>query len=233
MPIEDDLLWYLTWRVSHEEGVPAKTRLVKLIYLVDLMNVRDQGEQVTSLRWIFYHYGPWAPEIEDVIGRQIGNTIDTTGSRDFFGERMFVYRVQSWPPDTLLEDRIRRYCDLVCQQWAVEDLNDLLSYVYFETPPMVGAVRGESLDLNRVRSVEWPPWYKPLQPPELDERWTGRRADWHRQFDEAFPMATLSRAPRRDEEHERANATVDQPESDLNDTPVRGRLVVDSGFDEA
>jgi hypothetical protein len=30
VPIEDDLIWYLTWRVREEEGVPAKTRLVKL-----------------------------------------------------------------------------------------------------------------------------------------------------------------------------------------------------------
>jgi hypothetical protein len=48
MPLEDDLIWYLTWRVRQGDGLPAKTRLVKLLYLVDLMNVRDRGEQATS-----------------------------------------------------------------------------------------------------------------------------------------------------------------------------------------
>lgn len=53
MPIEDDLIWYLTWRVREEEGVPAKTRLVKLLYLIDLLNVRDRNEQATNLEWVW------------------------------------------------------------------------------------------------------------------------------------------------------------------------------------
>lgn len=233
MSLDDDLIWYLTWRVRHEDGIPAKTRLVKLLYLVDLMNVRERGEQATSFRWIFYHFGPWAADIDRAIRRQVGTTIDTSGSSDFFGDRMYVYRAIQWPPDTLLDDRIRRYCDTVCDEWAVEDLNALLSYVYFHTPPMEGAVRGEPLDLTRVRTVEWPPYYRPLSPPDLDAAWAERRDRWHRQYDEAFPQVSLTMPPRRDEEYEQAKASVDQPDDDLSENPVRGRLVVGSAFDEA
>lgn len=70
MPIEDDLIWYLTWRLREEEGVPAKTRLVKLLYLVDLLNVRDRNEQATNLEWVFYHYGPYAFGIDTVTTRR-------------------------------------------------------------------------------------------------------------------------------------------------------------------
>lgn len=98
MPREDDLLWYLTWRVRQEDGILAKTRLVKLMYLVDLYSVRDRGEQATGLRWIFYDYGPYAPEVERVIDRQLGNTIDLEGTRDFFGERMYVTGFESTRP---------------------------------------------------------------------------------------------------------------------------------------
>jgi hypothetical protein len=230
MPIEDDLVWYLTWRVRQEDGVPAKTRLVKLLYLVDLLNVRDRGQQATGLRWVFYHYGPYAAEIERVIERQLGNTIDVEGTRDFFGDRMFVYRVLEFPPDTLLEDRLRRYCDEVCDRWAVEDLNDLLSYVYFETPPMVDAVRGQPLDLLRVRRVEWPRWYRALRPPELDTSWTDRQEEWRRRFEEAFPRVELEPAARRDEDYVRST----EPSERVGDEePIRGRLVIGAAADEA
>jgi hypothetical protein len=231
MPIEDDLVWYLIWRVREEDGIPAKTRLVKLLYLVDLNSVRDRGEQATSFRWLFYHFGPYAPDIERIIDRQLGNTIDLAETGEFFGDRMYVYRLREYPPATLLPDRLRRYCDEVCDRWALEDLNDLLSYVYFETPPMVGAVRGEPLDLSRVRDVEWPLWYRALPSPELDPSWQERREEWRRRFEESFPLLPLDPAPRRGEGYEESFGPDEaaEPEEPL----LRGRLAFGSAAEEA
>lgn len=229
MPIEDDLIWYLIWRVREEDGIPAKTRLVKFLYLVDLYSVRDRGEQTTSFRWLFYHYGPFAREIEEVINRQLGVTIDVADVGDFFGDRMFVYRAREHPPDTLLPDRIRRYCDEICEQWAVEDLNDLLSYVYFDTPPMQGAVRGEPLDLSRARGWEWPAWYRALPPPDFDPSWQERREEWRRRFDEDFPSVPLDPAPRHDEEYEEQ---FEQEAVATETSPMRGRLVFGTAAEE-
>lgn len=224
MPLEDDLLWYLTWRVRQEDGIPAKTRLVKLMYLVDLYAVRDRGEQATSLRWFFYHYGPYAQDIERVIDRQLGNTIDLEGTRDFFGERMYVYGIREYPPETLLPDWLRRYSDAVCDRWATAELNDLLSYVYFETPPMENAVRGQPLDLMAVRGVDWPPYYSALRAPEPDPRLTGRRDQWRIRFDRTLPQAPLDPAPRVDEVYEGSS----EPQEEAPEQPVfRGRLSVD------
>src|SRR2546427_12940168 len=111
MAIEDDLIWYLVWRVRHEDGMPAKTRLVKLLYLVDLYHVRDRGSQLTSFRWRFYHYGPYASEIETAIRRGLHETIRVAGSGNYFGDTMFVYRALSYPPDNLLSNYVRSICD--------------------------------------------------------------------------------------------------------------------------
>lgn len=229
MPFEDDLLWYLTWRVRQEDGIPAKTRLVKLMYLVDLYSVRDRGEQATSFRWIFYHYGPYAPDVERVIDRQLGNTIDLEETRDFFGERMYVYRIREYPPETLLPDRLRRYCDEVCDRWATAELNDLLSYVYFETPPMENAVRGQPLDLTAVRGADWPPYYSALRAPELDPVLTGRRDQWRARFERALPQVPLDPAPRVDEVYEGSR----EPQEEAPDEPAfRGPLAVDPALTE-
>lgn len=231
MPIEDDLVWYLTWRVRQEEGVPAKTRLVKLLYLVDLLNVRDRNEQATSFEWTFYHYGPYAFAIDTVIDRQVGNTIDVVSTDSYFGDRMFVYRSKEYPPDTLLPDRLRRYCDELCDRWATEELNQLLSYVYFETPPMIGAIRGQALDLQRVRNVEWPIYYRALPPPELDPEWRERREEWRRRVDETLPETPLEPAPRRDEGYDPEPS--EPAESSAGEGPfMRGRLVLGVGADE-
>lgn len=226
MPIEDDLIWYLTWRVRQEEGVPAKTRLVKLLYLVDLMNVRDRGEQATNFEWVFYHFGPFAFGIDTVIERQVGDTIDVAARESYFGDQMFIYRVLSNPPSSLLADRLRRYCDELCDRWATEELNQVLSYVYFETPPMAGAVRGAALDMQRVREVEWPPYYRALPPPEFDPEWREKREQWRRRTDEALPESPLDPPPRRDEEYEPTPSEA--AESEVGEGPfMSGRLVMD------
>jgi hypothetical protein len=231
VPIEDDLVWYLTWRVREEEGVPAKTRLVKLLYLVDLLNVRDRNEQATSLEWIFYHYGPYAFGIDTVIDRQVGNTIDVVSRDSYFGDPMFVYSSREYPPATLLPDRLRRYCDEVCDRWATEELNQLLSYVYFDTPPMIEATRGERLDMRRVREAEWPAHYRALPPPDLDPEWRERREEWRRRINETLPEVPLDPAPRRDADYEPEPSVP--AESDSGNAPfMRGRLVLSVEADE-
>jgi hypothetical protein len=224
MPIEDDLVWYLIWRVREVGGTPAKTRLVKLLYLVDLMNVRDRREQVTSFEWVFYHFGPYSFAIDTAIDRQEGQTIAVQSVDTYSGDRMFVYRSTEYPPDTLLSDHVRRYCDEVCDRWATEELNQLLSYVYFETPPMIDAVRGERLDLSRVREVEWPPYYRALPPPDLDPEWRERREEWRRRVDETLPDTPLEPPPRRDGDYEPEPA--EPAESDDAGSLMRGRLVL-------
>lgn len=232
MPIEDDLVWYLIWRVREVGGTPAKTRLVKLLYLVDLMNVRDRREQATSFEWVFYHFGPYSFAIDSVIDRQEGQTIAVQSVDTYSGDRMSVYRSTEYPPDTLLSDQVRRYCDEVCDRWATEELNQLLSYVYFETPPMIDAVRGERLDLSRVREVEWPPYYRALPPPDLDPEWREWPEEWRRRVDETLPETPLQPAPRRDNYYEPEPEPSEAAESEEGGPLMRGRLVLGAGAGE-
>src|SRR4030042_3961436 len=57
-------------RSSKEQEIPfpAKTRLVKLLYLVEVEHYKHFQKRLTNLRWQFYHYGPYASEIEQVLG---------------------------------------------------------------------------------------------------------------------------------------------------------------------
>lgn len=197
------MVWYLVWRVRQEGGIPAKTRLVKLMYLVDLEFARASGAPATSFTWRYYHYGPYPSAIEQVLDRQENRTIASAEVETFFGERAVTYRPLGDPPDDLLPSRLSRMCDRVCSRWAVADLNELLNYVYFETPPMRHARRGDVLDLLADREEPWPPYYRALDRPDIGEDLRRRLAEWERRFDESFPTTPLDPPPRHDEDYER------------------------------
>jgi hypothetical protein len=116
---------------------PLKTRLVKLLYLVELEYYRRTGKRLTELDWKFHHYGPYAFALQDSLG-------------DPDEERLALMLMQAPPP---LEHDLRACVTDVVHQWGDADLNDLLDYAYFETEPMQAAKRGESLSFAGVASL--------------------------------------------------------------------------------
>jgi hypothetical protein len=216
--VEDDLIWYLTWRVREEEGTPIKTRLVKLLYLVDLHNMAVTGRQATSFRWIYYHYGPYAPAIEEVFGRQDGDTIATVENSWSYGDRIQVFRPIGDPDPGLLPPLLKGICDRVCREWALVDLGELLDYVYFETAPMQRAHRrGELLNLDVIREQLWPVEYRALDPPELEVSLSQKVSLWRSSFEMMFPHETLRPYP----DYSVRSRSL---EEDLPDPLLRGKL---------
>ena len=192
LALDEELIWYLTWRVEREETRAAKTRLVKLLYLVDLRHARREGRQATSFTWRFYHYGPYPFGVEEAIEHQLGRTIDRLGADSFYGESVQIFHALEEPPDDLLPSPTQIVADQVCREWGYEDLNVLLSYVYFDTPPMRHAQRGDVLDLTIDADEQWPRYYRPLDPPDVNERLRKRFSDWRHSFDRRFPIADLA-----------------------------------------
>ena len=43
------------------------TKLVKLLYLLEVEYYRIYQKQLTELEWKFFYYGPYAPEIEEIL----------------------------------------------------------------------------------------------------------------------------------------------------------------------
>jgi hypothetical protein len=172
--LEQDLVWYLTWR-SNDYGTPVtKTRLVKYVYLVDLIATREQRERATRLDWLFYHYGPYTMELEPLVEREEAQghvrTQRLRSRPDSERSPVMVYPVGR-PPEDRLPRRIRAIADDVCNRWTDATLNELLNFVYFETPPMRDARRGEALDLLTDLEERWPrpPRRQALPAPEVSE----------------------------------------------------------------
>jgi len=139
-----------------EISIPAKTRLIKLLYLVEVEHCKHFQKRLTNLKWQFYHYGPYASEIEQVLGSPDIEEIPFSlrdgrqGSHYDFAEDE---RKSDVPSDLI------RLIDHIVKAWGETDLNKLLDYVYFETEPMINAKRGDLLDFTTVRP--WTPLEKP------------------------------------------------------------------------
>jgi hypothetical protein len=156
----DAALGILT-RVRDQQGSVNKTKLLKLLYLADIEHYRKHNETLTGFNWIFYWYGPWSAEYDDLLA-DLART-DSIEIEPWNKDELTGFRIQLSEPRDLndvIADadeylRIRRAIDT----WADRSLSDLLNYVYFETEPMIGAVSQQPLSFDSI-SKEPPKLYR-------------------------------------------------------------------------
>jgi len=153
-----DLVNYVVGRVSDEGGHLSKTKLVKLLYFIDIEYYRSFGRTLTGWRWLFYHYGPYAFEFESATYASAAR-LDEEGILTSQGRKASTYSTDEGPDR--VEESLRQelgYAGLaivrqVVDTWALDGLYPVLDYAYYETEPMENAQRGELLDFSKVARV--------------------------------------------------------------------------------
>ena len=131
----------------------GKTKLVKLLYLMDVENYRCRQKTISGLEWRFYHYGPYAFEIDSVLN-ELSFDIPQESFTTESGHKVITFRPErSLKPS--LGKHVRslselRLVDRVIRDWGDTDLNVLLDHVYFYTEPMKHVMRGELLDFSTI-----------------------------------------------------------------------------------
>ena len=134
-------------------NIPAKTRLIKLLYLLEIEYYKHHQRRLTDLKWQFYHYGPYTSEIEAILGSPDLDEIPFVLGGGKLGSQ---YGLVKEEVEIYLSSDAKRLIDHVVKEWGDIDLNKLLDYVYFETEPMRNAKRGELLDFTKIKLWEPP-----------------------------------------------------------------------------
>ncbi len=209
------LMSYVVARSLERGATLNRTKLVKLLYLIDLERAAAAQPSLTGLHWIFFHYGPYALELPETLEPLEGGKLIVKGHQD---AQLFVAAPEApdgedWPMST------RRQVDNVIRRFASMDLYELLDHVYFHTAPMRGAVRGQSLDTGRARSEPEPRPKPPLPPPHLSNEARERLAAMRVRYRERERLVPIDRADRTflvDPDDERLSLGQSQ----------RGRIVV-------
>jgi hypothetical protein len=207
------LIAYIVARARERDVTLNQTKLVKLLYLIDVERIASARQALTGLRWVFFHYGPYALELPETLEPM-------EGSQVIVGEwhNAKLYRAapdaptgEDWPPGT------RTLVDSVLRRYASMELNELLDFVYFQTAPMRGAIRGEPLDMAQARTNPIPRPEPPLTAPTMPDGARDRLKAWReRRRNEYVPLTS-----------EEQRAFLDNPEEgELPVDATYGRLVI-------
>ncbi len=206
------LIAYIVARARERDITLNRTKLVKLLYLIDVERVRGRGRPLTGLRWIFFHYGPYAYELIDTLTEMEGRELVASPWHD-----SVLYRAAPGAPDG--DDwnaGPRRTVDHVIERFAPLDLNELLDYVYFRTEPMTNAAREQPLNLLSAQDDPSERRHVPLRPPEPPADLEQRLGQWRAR--NARRLAPVALDP--------PGGFLDDSDDDLSGEGVRGTIRV-------
>ena len=148
----NSLITHIATELSDKGIGFGKTKLVKLIYLVDVENYRARRETLTGLDWVFYHYGPYSFEIDAALA-ELAFDIPQESAATAGGRAATIFKPGEGVKARLGEHvgtSQLRLVDRVIGEWGETELNPLLNHVYFYTEPMKDAARGETLDFSKI-----------------------------------------------------------------------------------
>ena len=141
-------VFYILERAENQEIPIGKTRLMKLLYLLDIENYKSNQNVLTGLDWVFYKYGPYAFEIEQLLNKIgiVEEDIHVGGGKIFS-----KFKKEFGEEDIKIDIETKTIIEKLIDEWGTADLNELLDYVYFETEPMFKVELKKKLDFSRVK----------------------------------------------------------------------------------
>ena len=135
----------------------TKTRLTKLIYLIDWESSLEVGEQLTDIEWYFNHYGPYVSDVFDTADEDSDLKIVEKVSN--FGTKKFLVESKIEKSDLQFEltGSEMKIIDKVINKTQSMNWNEFIDYVY-STFPIVKSERYGVLNLVKL-AQEYPKVY--------------------------------------------------------------------------
>ncbi|MEO7985981.1 MAG: Panacea domain-containing protein [Gemmatimonadales bacterium] len=152
-PKEAELLLLLAraYKAATGKGIPAK-RLVKLLYLIDLIARQYLGRAVSSFRYVWWDYGPYDTAIKAVAKQLVvADVAERTPEwdNDNLTVRLIAKRDEPLFTFAPTEDEIIRY---VVQNYLTMGMEELINEVVYLTEPWKTKVgrKGDLLPMGVV-----------------------------------------------------------------------------------
>ncbi len=132
-----DLLLYIISKFPRGVG---RTRLMKIVFLVDALSVKKLGRRLTSVEWRRWHYGPFSKDVLDELDRLVEeNSVLVEG-----GPEVRYFYLDEPPP---LPKDVREVVDEVVREYGFLPLRELLKRVY-EEYGVTKVPLGEKIEFN-------------------------------------------------------------------------------------
>ena len=195
-------------------GYVTKTKLLKLLYLMDVEFYRIHRQILTGFDWKFFHLGPWSAEFDPLMEGLVasGALIEQAATRPEY-ETKFYHVAEPRELGKLFKSATDEFVLRgVLRTWAESSTGEILDYVYFRTEPMERGVRNERLDFS---SIPEPPTERYARPSSGTPRKeiAKLRAKFQSQSREtARPVPFAYTPPRYDDEFAKGIAKLESAE---------------------
>lgn len=137
------IIAYFCLRYPHGDEL-SKARLTKMVYLADWLSALVTGRQMTEIKWIFNHYGPY---VDDVMAHvSFDPDFKITHNHTIYGgdKHVISYHGNS---DICFEPKEQEILDFIINKTATMYFKDFINYVY-STYPVTSSERYSDLELE-------------------------------------------------------------------------------------
>jgi hypothetical protein len=199
------LIQVIVSQVVKRGGYVTKTKLLKLLYLLDVEYYRVHRRTLTGFNWKFLHLGPWAREFDPLVEELIRSheLFETASSKQDY-ETKFYRPAELFEADGVFASHAdEELLHSIVSMWAEASTGEILDYVYFRTEPMLQGIRNETLDFSYISSSKPERYARPKSGTPEKEISKARRAFRDRAAQQA-PADFQFTPPRYDEEFESA-----------------------------
>lgn len=145
----NDLIVYVCQKYPRKDDL-SKSRLTKIIYLIDWKYALEYGTQFTDIKWFFNNYGPY---VEDVYKAAVSDTrIYIKISKNYFDNEKTTIHVKENISIELNNKKILDVINFVIN--ITENLNwgEFIKLVY-STFPIVKQEKFTELDLRSLAKL--------------------------------------------------------------------------------
>lgn len=141
-----DVIAYFCKNYPHKEQL-YKARLTKMVYLADWKSAIDLKKQMTDIKWIFTHYGPYVEDVIDLARKDPDFKVETipnlSGNFSNFKELVKVKKNIDY---SSLDKKEMEILDKVIEVTKKRDWIAFTQFVY-STYPILTQDRYSELDL--------------------------------------------------------------------------------------
>jgi len=120
----------------HGGVLHSKTKLVKLLYLLDLKAIKELGRTLTGVKFKSYFYGPYSDEIDEVLNylEELGFISIDKNFSFYTGKEYIVYKLNNVPNFNALTFEEKNFIRDVIKNYKDKDLEEILMEVYSSEP---------------------------------------------------------------------------------------------------
>ena len=139
----NDLIGYIVKHYPNPDQL-SKARLNKVLYLIDWKSVLSNDRQMTDIKWIYNHYGPYVDEVETSI--LLDDRFEIERTRNFYGNEKNIIRVKENVEFNEPNKEEKKIIDFIIDKTNKYNFTDFINLVY-STYPIISQPQGSRLDL--------------------------------------------------------------------------------------